>query len=207
MMTEPAPASTAPGTDYAVVEVVNRGGWANGDVYLVRAPVDAARHEASVPEDRLLVVKTYSDKNALIRRLGQFLISREKRAYRILAGNPGIPEMIVSQNPDVLVMQHIAGQRMKRPVFERAGPQVITRLREVLDAMHDKGLCHMDLRNQGNILVTDDNQVYLLDFASSVKWRGRWFLTRWLGRLYRRFDEYGFRKWQSKSDNIYGSKT
>ena len=199
-------AGCAPGTGYAIVSVINRGGWANGDVFLVRTQYQTDGRAPDSDGD-LLVVKSYSEKNALVRSLGRYLLNREKRAYRILKGNPGIPGMIESENPHVLVMQYIPGQRLKRPVFERAGPEVMAGLRAALDAMHDSGLCHMDLRNQGNILVTDENQVYLLDFASSVKWRGRWFLTRWLGRLYRRFDEYGFRKWQLKSENLYKSRT
>lgn len=180
----------APGTELEVVEVLNRGGWANGDVYTVRDATGSG----------LLIVKTYAEKNPMIRRLGSFLLGRERRAYRLLADLPGIPQMIESSRPDVLLLEHIEGERLREPVFERAGRLVVDRLQTLLDQMHARGLCHMDLRNQGNILVTNDNRVYLLDFASSVRCDGRWFLTRWLGKLYLKFDHYGLAKWQQRVD-------
>ena len=39
-------------------------------------------------------------------------------------------------------------------------------LLEVLDKIHESGICHRDL-HQGNILVTANNQIVLLDFAGA----------------------------------------
>jgi tRNA A-37 threonylcarbamoyl transferase component Bud32 len=169
-----------------VISVLNRGGWANGDVYRV------------VIDGQQAVLKTYRDKPLIIQWLGRYLLSRERRAYAALQGIPGIPDVLPGAQGLSLAMQQIDGERISHEALKARGDQIIPALTRLIDAMHERGVYHMDLRNQGNILVDAENQPNLLDFASSVIVRGRNPLSALIARACRRFDLYGLSKWRGR---------
>lgn len=167
--------------------LLNRGGWANGDVYLTRI------------QGRTAVVKSYADKPLLIRWLGRYLNGRERKAYRILDGIAGIPTLLESGSPLDLALEFVAGDRISNHISKPQAPLIVDRLASLLEAMHQCGVYHMDLRNRGNVLVDQEMHPSVIDFASAVMLGQRNPLA-WLVRpLCRRWDLYGLSKWRKLS--------
>lgn len=164
--------------------LLNEGGWGNGDVFLGER------------NGERMVVKTYRRKPAPIRLIGRYLLARERRAYRLLEGIRGVPQLQPCQDPTSLAMEYVPGDKISRRISSPEAPEVLKSLRALIAALHERGLYHMDLRNQGNILVDKDNQATVLDFASAVIVRGRNPLSRCVAALCRRFDLYGVSKWE-----------
>ena len=168
--------------------VLNHGGWANGDVYLTRI------------NDRPAVLKTYAGKPIIIRLLGRFLLGRERKAYETLQGLEGVPTLLPSPNSYSLAIEYVPGARISNQLLASDGTKIIGSLVQVIDGMHQRGVYHMDLRNQGNILVGDNYQTTVLDFASAVFIQGANPISRLIANLCRQFDLYGLSKWQSRSN-------
>ncbi|MDJ0657657.1 MAG: hypothetical protein QNJ40_26090 [Xanthomonadales bacterium] len=169
-------------------EVLNRGGWGNGDVYRVRQ------------QGRLVVVKTYAGKPLVIRWIGRFLLGREKRAYERLRGLPGIPRVLEWPEPLSLALENIEGERISNQALaSERGQGIVASLRSLVDAMHARGVFHLDLRNQGNVMVDHSNRAWLLDFASCVMLRRPDGWLSPVARLCRRIDLYGVSKWAGRA--------
>jgi serine/threonine protein kinase len=138
--------------------VLNRGGWGNPDVLLVDAP--------SGP----VVVKDFSPRHALVRRLlGPWLIAREARAYRRLAGLSSVPSLIGRLDAEALVLEYRPGVLLSRSLRGRVRPGFLAELEAAVDEMHSRGIIHLDLRHRSNILAGDDGHPVLLDFASALR--------------------------------------
>jgi serine/threonine protein kinase len=114
---------------------------------------------------RTYAVKDYAAKGALVRWAGALQLRREVRAYTRLAGVAGIPRFFGALDAHAIVLE---------------------RLRELMEAVHGRGVIHGDLRSRDNFLVTPDGALYLIDFSSAAVfepegWRGRWIFP-WLLR-------------------------
>lgn len=166
--------------------VLNEGGWANGDVFLAER------------DQRWIVIKTYRRKPVPIRWLGRYLLAREGRAYRVLAGVEGVPELLPCADRGSLAIQYVPGEKINDRLLAEHGQQVVGSLQRLVEAMHRRGVYHMDLRNQGNILVDPSYQATILDFASAVIIRGNGWFSAMLAMLCRRFDLYGVSKWAQR---------
>ncbi|MDX1569108.1 MAG: hypothetical protein R3200_01395 [Xanthomonadales bacterium] len=166
--------------------VLNQGGWGNGDVFLGERG------------DQKVVIKTYRRKPRLMRWIGRYLLSREGRAYRVLAGIEGVPELLSCPDRSSLALQYVPGEKINNKALAEHGHQILSSLRALVETMHSRGVYHMDLRNQGNILVDRSHRATILDFASAVIIRRRGRLSRAIARLCRRFDLYGLSKWEAR---------
>ncbi|MFK7955548.1 MAG: lipopolysaccharide kinase InaA family protein [Lysobacterales bacterium] len=169
--------------------ILNEGGWANGTVFV---------------EDRdgdRVVVKSYRAKNWLIRLLGSYLLARERKAYTRLKGIPGIPELKHDPDPLRLAIGFVDGERISNRRLAQNGDSVINSLRQVISDMHARGVYHLDLRNQGNVLVDNEDSCYLIDFASSLYTPPGSWRRRFLGPFAQRFDCYGFSKWENRASD------
>ncbi len=168
-------------------KTLNRGGWANGDVFLV------CRGE------RRLVLKTYAARSPLFRAIGRLLLGRERRAYRVLAGIAGVPALAPCEDSASLLIQYVPAEKISNDLLERRGPAIIASLRRVLAEAHERGVFHMDLRNQGNILVDENDGAWLVDFASAVVIRRRHPGAWLMAHFGERFDRYGLSKWEARA--------
>lgn len=168
-------------------QVLNRGGWANGDVFLEQ---DA---------NGLRVIKSYEDKPLPIRWIGRYLLARERRVYRRLAGLPGIPAMYPDPDRLRLALEYVEAERISNARLEQDGEAIIRDLRRLVGDMHASGVFHLDLRNQGNILVDARHRCYLLDFASSVIAPPGGLRSLLLAPLLTRIDRYGISKWAARA--------
>jgi len=135
-------------------------------------------------DGRRAILKDVHGRSWLFRRtFGRHLIAREFRAYRALAGVEGVPLAYRMLDADGFLCEYIDGAPLtaKRVREELDVPaDFYGRCLDVVRAMHERGVVHMDLRNKRNILFGSGGRPYIVDFASAVR------LPAWLpfrGRL------------------------
>lgn len=117
---------------------------------------------------RKIVVKDYGGvENPLVRFYGCMTLRNEARAYRRLAGVPGIPVCHGLTEAGCLELDFVDGRHLG--LFKRRSvPEaVFERLERILRTMHARGVANMDL-HRSNVLVSDDGDVNIIDFAHAV---------------------------------------
>lgn len=129
-----------------------------------------------------MVVKDFRRSDPLFRLIvGPILIRREFGAMRNLIGLPNVPQIICRLDRYALVMEHVAGTSLDRVKSGQLTAEFYAKLGAAVDAMHERGVAHCDLRSRGNVMVGDNGEPYLVDFSACV-FRGRGInpFFRWL---------------------------
>ena len=166
-------------------QVLNRGGRRNPDVYLVEG--DAGP----------VVVKDFTPRAALVRRwLGPWLLDRELSAYRRLEGLPAVPRPLGRIDRHAFAVEYRPGERVSRKLRGRVPPEFLGELAEAIQAMHARGVAHLDLRHRSNVLAGEDGHPILIDFASAVCLRPGSLAARLLLPLLVRVDRRALAKWR-----------
>lgn len=181
-----SPAGEGELASWRVQRVLNRGGWANGDVVLCARDGEQA------------VLKTYARRPGWIRlTLGRWLIARERRAYERLDGLPGVAGLLDGGDHEALLVQSVAGDPISFRINADNIARVYARLRRCVQAMHDRGVFHLDLRNRGNVLVDEYDRPTVVDFASAARLNPDGVVGKLIGAALRAWDFRGLRKWAS----------
>lgn len=116
--------------------------------------------------------------------VARILLRRERRALVLLAGTPGVPEIVdprcsdSAQGRDVLARTYLKGlplheaEWLPRDFFEC--------LEHLVASIHRRGVCHNDLHKEQNVIVGEDGRPALIDFqlASCHRRRGSVFRSR-----------------------------
>jgi hypothetical protein len=142
------------------------------------------------------VLKDFSAKGALPRLLGRLQIQREARVYETLAGLAGVPRLLARPCPEALLLGYVDGRRLSK---ERGAPdaaRLAGSLAELVEAIHRRGVAHVDLRGRDNILVDSARRVWVLDFGASWTLAGGGPLRRALFALGRFIDRAAILKWR-----------
>jgi serine/threonine protein kinase len=164
---------------------LSRGGWGNPDVLLV----EVAGHE--------LVVKDFAARAGWLRAsFARWITAREVRAYQRLAGLPLVPRFIGSLDPLAFVVEYRPGRILTRSLADSLPRGFVSELEAGIEAMHARGVAHLDLRHRSNILAGEDGHPVLLDFASAVCLRPDGRISGGLLRLLARFDLRALEKWR-----------
>src|ERR1700680_777972 len=128
--------------------------------YEILAPIGAggmgAVYKARDPRlDRIVAIKVSA---------AQFSerFERETRAIAAL-NHPNICQ-IYDVGPNYLVMEYIEGESPKGPLPLDKALEYSAQIADALDAAHDKGITHRDLK-PGNIKIKPDGTVKVLDFG------------------------------------------
>jgi RIO-like serine/threonine protein kinase len=167
--------------------VLHRGGWGNPDVLLVG-------HAG-----RRVVVKDYAPRAAWVRStLGRWLIAREARVYERLRGAPGVPELLERLDALALVIEYRPGQPLSRQLAASLPASFVPELERRVEAMHRRGVVHLDLRHRGNVLAAADGEPVLLDFASAIRLSPERAPARWLLAGLARIDRRALDKWRDR---------
>jgi serine/threonine protein kinase len=170
------------------VKLLNRGGWANPDVFLVRTV-----------DDELVVVKDFGPRSALVRRLlGRWITSRELRAYAALADSPGVPRLHGTIDSLAFVLEYRPGVLLSRSLAGHLPEEFMSELEQAIRAMHARGVVHLDLRHRSNLLAGEDGHPVLIDFASALCFRPGSLMARTLLPLLARIDLGARRKWEER---------
>ncbi|MEN8160247.1 MAG: hypothetical protein ABFS41_09270 [Myxococcota bacterium] len=171
----------------ATERVLNRGGWGNPDVLLVR-------HRGGH-----VVVKDHAGRSAFVRRLlAPWLSAREERAWRALEGHPAVPTFLGRIDRFAFAVEYRPGSSM---FSKRRSPMpegFLAELESVFAEMHRRGVVHGDLRNRGNVLRDEAGHPVLIDFGSALVFRPGSLAARVLLPLFAALDRNALRKWQAK---------
>lgn len=156
------------------------------------------------------VVKDFSRQGWLYRNIvGRVLIWRERKAYELLQGVEGIPCLYRTIPGKALIIEAIDGQdlrsfeddlisMLKEGAEESAiedkrdvlSPVFFTKMKKLVDDIHERGLAHCDLKRTPNIIIGEDGNPYIVDWAAFIaRSEARLFP---LNILYKRFlqDDY-----------------
>ncbi len=114
-----------------------------------------------------LVEKSYSEAMLPVRIMGLLLIAWERFIYSRLAGLPGIPDLMPCPDRLTLVTRFMGGTNLKE-VRQIPGAPYFDSLRQLISAMHHRGVMHLDLRNRRNYGVDEQGRPYLVDFATCL---------------------------------------
>ncbi len=147
---------------------IKKGAWNKADVILIGLP------------ECEFAVKDYGRKWLPVRLTGAWQLRREIRAYRRLEGVAGVPRLRRVIDRHAIVLDYIGGIRLPKYHRRQGGlPQVARRVKDLLDAVHRRGIIHGDLRSRDNFLVTTGGDLFLIDFSSSTVFDPE----SWLGRV------------------------
>jgi tRNA A-37 threonylcarbamoyl transferase component Bud32 len=119
-------------------------------------------------DENPFVVKDTALRSWAVRTLlGPWQLNREERAYRLLAGIPGIPRLIGRPDRQSLALEYIPGRSLDTLRPGDVDGDFFDRLDELLDAIHARGLAHGDLHHR-DILRGPEGKPFVVDFATSV---------------------------------------
>ncbi|MBK1735449.1 hypothetical protein CKO15_09165 [Halorhodospira abdelmalekii] len=99
-------------------------------------------------------------------------LRREHRIYQRLTGVPGIPPCYGLYAGKWLVLGYIAGQPLRRyllqpsPLSDQPCP-AMEGFRRTVAAMHRRGIAHADLKRRTNLILTAEQQIYVIDFGTA----------------------------------------
>lgn len=140
-----------------------------------------------------LAVKTPRGRG-LAWRARQFSLKREYRAYRRIEGLPGFPRCFGLFKGCHLTLEYIEGTLLDHA--DPADPErFFQQLRETIEAMHDRGVAHGDLKSRKNVMIAGDGRPVILDLGTSLVLKpGRRPFNRWLFNYLRQIDRNGWIK-------------
>jgi len=124
--------------------------------------------------------------------VARLLLRREARALETLAGLGAVPRLVSEagarelpcadhyrpRTGEVLLRTWIEGEPLHRA--SELAEDYFDHLDRLVEALHERGVCHNDLHKEQNILVGEDGFPHLIDFqlASRHRRRGRLFASR-----------------------------
>ena len=141
----------------SAIEVLRSAESTRADVLLIESRGDQA------------ILKDYSGSNKGFRLfIAPLLVYREIRTLRILDEVQGVPGFIRKLSGQTFLIEFIPAQRVGVVKEGIDWVQFIQRVEALINALHDKGVVHGDLRNTTNILVTPQQRPVFVDFVSAV---------------------------------------
>jgi tRNA A-37 threonylcarbamoyl transferase component Bud32 len=140
------------------------------DVLLIRIDGDEA------------VLKDYTYSDTWFQRfIAPLLVYRELRALRKLDGIEGVPKLYHVYNMRAFLVESIPGTPASQKQAGDLGGEFFERMVSLINRIHERGVAHCDLRSSGNILVTSDQEPWLVDFVASIHQGSRWnVVARWI---------------------------
>lgn len=166
---------------------LQRGGLRSADVWRVDGPGGP------------FVVKDFAARPRWLRAtLGRWLVRRELRVYRALAGIPAVPRLLGRVDAFAFAIEYRPGRHLSRRIAAALPPDFVPRLEAAVRAMHARRIVHLDLRHRDNVLVDGQGAPVLLDFASALRVPALGGLGAPLLRALARIDERALAKWRGR---------
>lgn len=111
------------------------------------------------------------------------LIWREASALRQLDGLDGVPRIHRQLDRRGLLIEYLPAKPW--PQVRPASADSYDRLARLVEAMHERGIAHADLRAPSNVLVDAQGRPHIVDFVARIR-RGRFWNLPW-NWFYRQF--------------------
>ena len=150
-------------------------------------------------DGRRAVLKDVRDLPRVARAVfGRRALAREFRIYRRLEGVPGVPRALGMLDRDGLLIEYVDGSYVRRKKVRSGEVEVPADLYDrcfaAVDAMHERGVFHLDLRNRKNFVIDESGGVHVVDFASALYVPRWWPFRRATMRFLSSFDRSGVLK-------------
>ena len=115
-----------------------------------------------------LIVKSAMGRGA-VRKARQATLEREYQAYTKLNGIAGIPACYGFLDQQYLLMEFIEGvpYRQGQWVDEETRTLWFDQLLTIIQAFHERGVSHGDLKSKTNLIAGADGKPYVIDFGTS----------------------------------------
>ena len=146
--------------------------------------------------DHQVILKDWRTMAGWLRPLARHLARREARIYGLLRHLETIPR-VLKTGDRVLVLEQVPGLRISRLRGHHAAAAAAQALEVIVARIHAAGVYHFDMRKRDNILVTDEGEVYLIDFTTSVAPRHYGPLGWLLRPVAALVDRYAVLKWKN----------
>lgn len=129
---------------------------------------------------------------------GRLLTGREVRAYGRLEGVEGVPRFLGRIDGYAFGVEWVAGKDLGKCPKGTLRVETFDRLAATVEAMHARGVLHLDLRQRRNVLVDDAGVPRVIDFSSgfTVDPAGRF--GRWMLRVFGAVDRSGVLKYKRR---------
>ncbi len=139
-----------------IEKILIKGSLYKADVFITRSG------------DTRFVVKDFSKKGFWERNLvGRFVIGREARAYRGLAGIDGVPGRFKRLSAYSFAVEFLDGENLGALERGQISSDVIRQFERIVGELHERGWVHLDLHRRSNILLVG-GKVYVVDLASAL---------------------------------------
>lgn len=136
---------------------LNLGRWGNADLHLFQR------------NGETWVIKDFSRRLLPVRHLlGRPFVRREVRALRRLQGLAGVPQGCFRLDRFALCYRFVPGRTLREIERNGVGREFFLELESVIQAMHQRGVVHLDVRYRRNVLVAEAGGPVLLDFQTSL---------------------------------------
>lgn len=153
-------------------------------VRVLRVGGGSRPHVAIIETDELTaVIKDHGgcDKQ-FARWLGPLLARREVRSLRQIEALDTAPSVLKVLNRRAFMMSRVEAipyrQQTRQP---EEWKEYFEELKLQVDAMHDLGVAHCDMRSPDNTLIDSNNRPVLVDFVASYRRGARWNLwSQWV---------------------------
>lgn len=143
-----------------------------------------------LPTGRIVVKDFKKSSLAFSLLIGPVLTYRERCALSKLVGVKGVPQLIGRIDRYAFAMEYLPGTSLDRQIDKSPGEEFYKDLARVVDNIHSRGVAHCDLYSRGNVILGDDGQPYIVDFAACVLRGGKLnILMRTLFNQFVRADE------------------
>ncbi len=124
-----------------------------------------------------------------------WILGREARALHQLQDVPEVPVLIERPDPWTLVMEHREGVPLSEMDPASLPSEYFQQLEDVIDALHERGVVHSDLKKKDNLMVTPEGDPVVLDFGASFRQGSGWRLVnRFLYRQFKQIDRNAISK-------------
>lgn len=141
-------------------------------------------------------VKDYYHRDILFKLiLGKWLSAREFKIYQRLSNVKGIPQVYKKIDSYAFVYEYIEGKNCRDLQGKQLSKDVFDKLRDLIDRIHEHKVVHCDLKTNKNIILTPEDEPYLVDFTASFTPGNRLnFIKNWFFKQFCQDDLNGISK-------------
>ena len=116
--------------------------------------------------DKKIFIKAPAGKG-VVAWINRWMLRHEYDTYRRLQGIEGIPHCYGFFLNRYLVLEHVDAETMRQTTISDRDT-FFAEMLKVVEAIHERGVAHGDLKRKDNVLVTRDSRPCLIDFGVSV---------------------------------------